>query len=257
MLLAIDCGNTNIVFAVFGAGGDVVREWRADTRADWTAEGLAAWLEPLLAEGGVVPDALDGAILATVVPATHDALVALCRDHFGCAPLVVGEPGVEMGLKVLLDKPGEIGADRLVNAVAAVAQYGAPLICVDFGTATTFDVIDANGDYAGGAIAPGINLSLKALEMAAAKLPHVEISPPPHVIGTDTDTAMRSGIFWGYVSLIEGMVKRIQDEFGAPMKIIATGGLSPLFSAATDVIETTDTALTLRGLYLIYQRNRT
>lgn len=255
MLLAIDSGNTNVVFAVFGADGEVMGEWRSSTAADRTADEFGVWLLRVLEMKAIKPTDITASIIATVVPANLHALSQLCEIYFGTKPLVVGDEGVELGVGIKLDHPSEVGADRLVNAVAAVERYGGPLICVDFGTATTFDVIDADGDYAGGAIAPGINLSLEALHMAAAKLPRVAVKRPAKVIGTDTVSAMQSGVYWGYVSMIEGMVARIQDEFGAPMKVIATGGLARMFSKATDVIEETDNDLTLRGLFAIYKRN--
>ena len=261
MLLAIDSGNTNVVFAVFGADGSVVGEWRSSTAANRTADEFGVWLLGVLKMEGLKPADITAAIIATVVPANLHALTQLCVKYFQAEPLVVGTAGVKLGIGVKLANPGEVGADRLVNAVAAVETYGGPLICVDFGTATTFDVIDADGDYAGGAIAPGINLSLEALHMAAAKLPRVAVERPLRVIGTDTVTAMQSGIYWGYVAMIEGLVKRIQDEFaqknpGKSMKVIATGGLAGMFSKATDVIEATDKDLTLRGLYSIFKRNK-
>lgn len=265
MLLAIDSGNTNVVFAVFGVdgpdAGKVLGEWRSSTAANRTADEFGVWLLRVLEMAGLKPADISAAIIATVVPVNLHALSQLCVKYFATQPVIVGEAGVDLGVGVKLANPGEIGADRLVNAVAAVERYGGPLICVDFGTATTFDVIDADGDYAGGAIAPGINLSLEALHMAAAKLPRVAVERPAHVIGTDTVTAMQSGIYWGYVAMIEGLVARIRNEFGQdnpgrPMKVIATGGLAGMFSKATDIIEATDKDLTLRGLYSIYQRNK-
>lgn len=258
MLLAIDSGNTNIVFAVFGDDGQVAGEWRSSTQANRTADEFGVWLLRVLEMAGIEPASITDAIIATVVPANLHALTQLCTRYFKATPLVIGQDGVDLGLVVKTDNPGEVGADRLVNAVAAVERYGAPLICVDFGTATTFDVIDAEGAYAGGAIAPGINLSLEALHMAAAKLPRVAVEKPAHVIGTSTVKAMQSGIYWGYVAMIEGMVQRIRIEYGADdMKVIATGGLAGMFAKATDVIGETDGDLTLRGLYAIFQRNRT
>ena len=257
MLLAIDSGNTNIVFAVFHDDGRVAGEWRSSTQANRTADEFGVWLLHVLEMADLKPADITDAIIATVVPANLFALTQLCQRYFQAEPLVVGQPGVDLGLAVKTDNPGEVGADRLVNAVAAVERYGAPLICVDFGTATTFDVIDADGAYAGGAIAPGINLSLEALHMAAAKLPRVAVEKPARVIGTSTVEAMQSGIYWGYVAMIEGMVARIRAEYGADdMKVIATGGLASMFAKATDTIAQTDQDLTLRGLYAIFQRNR-
>jgi len=256
MLLAIDSGNTNIVFAVFGDDGKVLGEWRSSTQSNSTADEFGVWLLRVMELQDLSAHDIDAAIIATVVPANLSALTHMCESYFNATPLVVGEAGVELGTRVLLDNAAEVGADRLVNAVAAFDKYGGSLICIDFGTATTFDVIDADGNYAGGAIAPGINLSLEALHAHAAKLPRVAVERPARVIGTATVSAMQSGIYWGYVSLIEGMVARITNEYGAPMKVIATGGLSTMFSEATAVIEVTDPDLTLRGLFTIYQKNR-
>ncbi|MDH5749549.1 MAG: type III pantothenate kinase [Rhodospirillales bacterium] len=256
MLLAIDSGNTNIVFAVFGDDGEILGEWRSSTNSNRTADEIGVWLTQLMTLNNLKRDDVSASIVATVVPATLFSLKTLCRKYFDCDPLVVGEKGVKLGLNVLLDRPEEVGADRLVNAISAFETYGGPLIIVDFGTATTFDVIDENGNYAGGIIAPGINLSLEALHQAAAKLPRVGIGQPKSVIGKDTVSAMQSGIFWGYTSLIEGLVKRIQDEFGARMDVIATGGLAPLFADSMACIKCSDSELTLRGLLAIHRRNR-
>jgi type III pantothenate kinase len=164
---------------------------------------------------------------------------------------------VAVDLQVKIDRPEEVGADRLINAIAGAATYKPPLLLIDFGTATTFDVVDGNGDYCGGAIAPGINLSLQALHMAAAKLPRVGVARPQKIIGTNTVDAIKSGTFWGYVGLIEGMISRMKAEFGKPMTVVATGGLAPLFKEAIPAIEHLDSDLTLRGLYTIYERNKT
>ncbi len=254
MLLAIDSGNTNIVFALFD--GDTVKgEWRSSTDAERTADEFGVWLCQLMAMEGVDRKQVDACIIASVVPAVVFSLKQLCRRYFRCEALVVGDDGVDLGIKVLLDRPEEVGADRLVNAVAAHRFYEGPLIVIDFGTATTFDVVDVDGNYCGGAIAPGINLSLQALHAAAAKLPRVAIGRPRSVIGKATVPAMQSGIFWGYVGLIEGLVNRIKREFGSNMTVLATGGLAPLFIEATDAIEHLDRDLTLRGLLEIHRRN--
>jgi type III pantothenate kinase len=255
MLLAIDSGNTNIVFAVYD--GDQLRgEWRASTNSERTADELGVWLTQLLAIEGLNRLSITDAIIASVVPAMVFNLKTLCRRYFRCEPLVVGDDGVDLGLSILLDRPEEVGADRLVNAVAAHRCYKGPLIIIDFGTATTFDVVDKDGNYCGGAISPGINLSLEALHMAAAKLPRVAIGRPKQVIGRATVPAMQSGIFWGYVGLIEGLVGRIKEEYGADMLVVATGGLAPLFADASKVINALDADLTLRGLLEIHRRNR-
>ncbi len=254
MLLAIDSGNTNTVFAIFD--GDRLRgEWRAATNANRTADEMAVWLLQLMGLNGLGPKDVDACIVASVVPATVFNLRLLSHRYFNVAPMVVGEPDVNLGVQVLLDHPDEVGADRLVNAVAAHRTYGGPLIIIDFGTATTFDVVDGEGNYCGGAIAPGVNLSLEALHMASAQLPRVAVGRPKSVIGKATVPAMKSGIYLGYVGLIEGLVKRISEEFGSTMTVVATGGLAPLFAEATDVIEHIDADLTLRGLLIIHRLN--
>ena len=254
MLLAIDSGNTNIVFALF-EGEQLRGEWRSSTDSDRTADEYGVWLTQLMAMEGIDRNQVDSCIIASVVPAMMFTLKQLCRRYFGREALVVGDDGVKLGLTVLIDRPEEVGADRLVNAVAAHRYYQGPLIVIDFGTATTFDVVDGAGNYCGGAIAPGINLSLEALHAAAAKLPRVAIGRPKSVIGKATVPAMRSGIYWGYVGLIEGLVQRISQEFGQKMTVVATGGLAPLFAEATPAIDHLQSDLTLRGLLEIHRRN--
>jgi type III pantothenate kinase len=255
MLLTIDVGNTNTKLAVFE--GNVLKgQWRSATDTTRTADEYAVWLTQLMELQGLKRAEIDAAIIASVVPETTFNLVTLCRRYFNTQALVVGDPGVELGMKALIDRPEEVGADRLVDAVAAHERYGGPLIVVDFGTATTFNLVDRDGNYAGGVIAPGINLSLKALYMAAAKLPRVDIRRPQRVIATNTIQAMQSGIFWGYVGLIEGIVARMRAEADAELRVIATGGLAPMFAGATTAITTVDSDITLRGLLLIYERNR-
>ncbi|MGF1641864.1 MAG: type III pantothenate kinase [Rhodospirillales bacterium] len=255
MLLAIDCGNTNTVFAVFDDAGRIKGEWRSSTNVNRTADEIGVWLTQLMSLDGIDRAQVVAGIVATVVPATLFSLRTLCRKYFGCQALVVGAPDVDLGLRILVDRPEEVGADRLVNAVAGYDEYGGPLIIVDFGTATTFDVIDAEGSYMGGVIAPGVNLSLEALHSASAQLPRVAIGRPERVIGKGTVQAMRSGIFWGYVSMVEGMIERIRAEFGSDMGVVATGGLAPLFSECTAVLDHSDPDLTLKGLLAIHKRN--
>jgi type III pantothenate kinase len=254
MLLAINCNNTNTVFAVW-SDGEMRGVWRSATDPARTADEYFVWLDQLMSLEGLRRDAVTAAIIANVVPEAHFNLDRLARHYFKSVPLVVGEPGVEIGARALVDRPEEVGADRLVNTVAAHERYKSPVIVVDFGTATTFDVVDRDGNYCGGVIAPGINLSLRALHMAAAKLPSVRIERPAHVIGKSTIPCMQSGIFWGYVGLVEGLVARIRREWGEPMGVVATGGLASLFEGATEAIEHIDKTLTLRGLWLIYRRN--
>lgn len=255
MLLAIDAGNTNTVFAIYD--GETRRGlWRAATDARRTADEHFVWLAQLMSVVGVERAEIDAAIISTVVPASLFNLTRLCARYFDVEAIVVGDPGVDLGIQVMLDNPGEVGADRLVNAVAAKSAYGGPLILIDFGTATTFDVIDRDGDYVGGIIAPGANLSMEALHMAAAKLPLIAVRQPQRVVGRSTVQAMQSGIFYGYVSLIEGLVGRIRAEREEPdLRAVATGGLAPLFYGATEAIHSVDRDLTLRGLLEIYERN--
>ncbi|NDE90421.1 MAG: type III pantothenate kinase [Alphaproteobacteria bacterium] len=258
MLLAIDCGNTNVVFAAFD-GATLVGAWRSATDAKRTKDEYHVFLSHWLKEANIKPSDFKAAIIASVVPDLDFTLKTLCRQFFKCEPLIIGQTPLDLGVKPLLPRPHEVGADRLVNAVAANHLYGPPLIVVDFGTATTFDVVDGEG-YRGGAIAPGINLSLQALHMAAAKLPRVNVDRPEKVIGTTTIEAMQSGVYWGYIGLIEGLIARIRSEYETAnkkqMTVIATGGLSPLFQTGTTIIQNVDMDLTLTGLRLIYEKNK-
>ena len=254
MLLAIDAGNTNIVFAVHD-GKQMLAEWRAVTQATRTADEYAVLLQPLLQLQGLTFADFDAAIIATVVPAALFDLRQLCRRYLKCEPLVVGDPDVDLGIEIHTDRPAAVGADRLVNAVAAHATYKGALIVVDFGTATTFDIVDENGNYEGGVIAPGVNLSAEALHQGAAMLPRVAVQRTQNVIGKDTVPAMQSGLFWGYIGLIEGLVARIKAEYGEPMTVIATGGLANIFFKQTSAIDFLDPDLTVRGLVLIHTRN--
>lgn len=255
MLLAIDAGNTNIVFAVLD-GTEVKGQWRAATRAERTADEYVVWLRELMGLEGLKLGDIDAAIISTVVPQALFSLQTLCRRYFSAEPLVIGAPDVELGIGVRVRDPRSVGADRLVNAVGAFIAYGGPLIVIDFGTATTFDVIAQDGSYEGGIIAPGINVSAEALHQAAAQLPRIAVAKPQAVIGTDTISAMQSGVFWGYIGLIEGLVARMRGEYGKPMKVVATGGLAPLFHRSTPIIEAADADLTIRGLAEIYRRNK-
>ncbi len=255
MLLAIDSGNTNVVFAVYE--GECLRgSWRAASDVKRTADEYAVWLTQLMALESMVPADITGAIIANVVPMARYNLTTLCEKYFRCTPLVVGEPSVDLGIEIAIERPDQVGEDRLVNAVAAHLRYDGPLIVVDFGTATTFDVVGSTGSYEGGVIAPGINLSIDALAMAAAKLPRVGVRRTARIIGSATVPAMESGIFWGYVGLIEGLIDRIKAEYGRPMQVVATGGLASVFAEATDRLEQVDPDLTLRGLRQLYERNR-
>jgi type III pantothenate kinase len=255
MLLAIDAGNTNIVFAIFD-GDRKLRSWRMATDHNRTGDDYAVWLTQLMSLIGLRPADITDAILASVVPPATFSLTRLCKDHFGISPMMVGSPEVSLGIQAKVDFPNEVGVDRLVNALGAQAVHETPLIVVDIGTATTFDVVDEAGDFVGGIIAPGPNSALEALHRIAAKLPRIEIERPERVIGKGTVGAMRSGIYWGYVGLIEGLLTRIQEEFGRPMTIVATGGLSGLFTKATNMKHDNDPEITERGLRVIYERNK-
>lgn len=253
MLLVIDAGNTNVVVAVH-RGADWVGVWRIRTDAQRTSDEYAVWLLSLLDRAGVDRNAITAAVIGTVVPAALYHLRRLVRDWFNIEPLIA-RASLDWGFAIKVDSPDEVGADRLLNALAGNQRFGGPLIILDFGTATTFDVVDQDGAYIGGVICPGINLSLEALHHAAARLPRIGIGRPQAVIGRATVPAMQSGVYWGYVGLIEGIVARIKGEFGEPMKVIATGGLAPLFSEGTLVIEHIVPDLTLEGLRLLAQRN--
>ncbi|OYU14359.1 MAG: pantothenate kinase [Alphaproteobacteria bacterium PA4] len=261
MLLAIDVGNTNIVFAICD-GDDIKWRWRISTDGQRTADEYAVWLHQLMQLEGVERTLIDAAIIATVVPPTLFNLQRLCRKYFDVEPLVVAVGNVNLGLRIDLPNPAEVGADRLVNSIAAHAAHAGNLVIVDFGTATTFDVVSGDGAYQGGVIAPGINLSMDALYMAAAKLPRIAVEPPTDgggnelgVIGKGTVHAMQSGVFWGYVGLIEGLLKRITSEIVGPVTVIATGGLATLFNRHTSAIDHVDGDLTIRGLVRIHALN--
>ncbi len=255
MLLAINANNTNTVFALWD-GDRLEGAWRTSTDLKRTADEYVVWLDHLLSLAGLGRDRITGTIIASVVPDANFNLIKFCQDYCRSTPLVVGDPAIELGMKALVDRPEEVGADRLINSVAAHHRYPGASIVVDFGTATTFDVVDDDGNYRGGVIAPGINLSLHALQQAAAKLPSVSIHKTAKVIGTNTVECMQSGIYWGYVGLIEGIVSRIKAEYGGPMRVIATGGLAPIFEDASPMIEEVDGNLNLWGLRLVYTRNR-
>lgn len=253
MLLAIEQGNTNTLFAVHD-GASWIAQWRTATEASRTADEYAVWLTQLLAMRSIALDSLSGCIISSVVPQSIFNLRNLARRYLSVEPLVIGD-NVELGIPVRIKKPSEAGADRLVNAIGAHLVYPGDLIVIDSGTATTFDIIAADGAFEGGAIAPGINLSLQALHEAAAMLPRIAIQRPETVIGKDTVSNMQSGVFWGYVGLIEGMVARIKAEWGAPMTVVGTGGVASLFEGATDSIDRFDPDLTIRGLLEIWRRN--
>ena len=253
MLLAIEQGNTNTLFAVHD-GENWIAEWRSATESTRTADEYAVWLHQLLELQGLSLKDLDGCIISSVVPQSIFNLRNLSRRYLKVEPKVIGE-NVDLGIKVRIEKPSEAGADRLVNAIGGHISYGGPLIIIDSGTATTFDVISADGAFEGGVIAPGISLSMQALHTAAAKLPRVAIQKPGKVVGTDTVGAMQSGVYFGYVGLIEGVIDRIKREYARPMTVVATGGVASLFEGATDKIDIFDADLTIRGMLEIWRRN--
>jgi type III pantothenate kinase len=253
MLLAIEQGNTNTLFAVHD-GAEWIAQWRTATQSTRTADEYAVWLYQLLSMTGLKFELLDACIISSVVPQSVFNLRNLARRYLKVEPLVIGE-NVDLGIPVRLEKPSEAGADRLVNAIGAHAVYPGDLIVIDSGTATTFDVIAADGGFEGGVIAPGINLSMEALHAAAAKLPRVAIRRPDKTIGRDTVGAMQAGVFWGYIALIEGLIIRIREEWGRPMTVVATGGVASLFQGATGAIDHFDSDLTIRGMLEIHRRN--
>lgn len=253
MLLAIEQGNTNSVFAVHD-GASWVAQWRSATEPTRTADEYIVWLSHLMAMQKLDVALLNACVISSVVPQSIFNLRNLSRRYLGVEPLIVGE-NIELGIEVRTLKPSEVGADRLVNALGARALYAPPLIIVDSGTAITLDVIGRDGAFEGGIIAPGVHLSMEALHAAAAKLPRVALQRPRRVVGNDTVSAMQSGVFWGHVAMIEGMITRIKAERNESMAVVATGGVTSLFRGATTAIDHFDPDLTIRGLLEIYRRN--
>ncbi len=255
MLLAIDVGNTNVVFALFD-GGTMRTRWRIATDPRRTGDEYAVWLVQLMQIEGIAREAVTSMIVSSVVPRTRHNLDVLARKYFGVEPLIAGEGAAGWQIDIDVDEPRSLGADRAVNAIAAHAKYPGDLIVIDFGTATTFDVVSAEGAYKGGIIAPGINLSLDALVSNTAKLPRIAIEAPRgnSVIGTNTEDQMLVGVFWGYVAMMEGLVARMKAEIGRPVKVIATGGLAILFDKHTKIFDAVDGDLTLQGLAMIANR---
>ncbi len=254
MLLAIDCGNTNTVFSIWN-GTTFLATWRIATDHKRTADEYFVWLSTLMTLTKTEAH-ISEAIISSTVPRVVFNLRVLCNRYFDCRPLVVGKPECRLPTAPRVDQGVTIGPDRLVNTVAGFARHGGNLIVIDFGTATTFDVVDTDGAYIGGVIAPGVNLSLEALHMAAAALPHVDVSRPAKVIGTNTVACMQSGVYWGYIGLAEGIVRQIRMERDRPMKVIATGGLAPLFAQGFDLFDAVEDDLTMHGLVLINEYNK-
>jgi len=253
MLLAIDIGNTNIVLGVYREE-ELVACWRLATDVHKMADEYAVLLNSLFSNGGLSKSEIKGSAISCVVPPLLPIFQEVCREHLAVEPLVVG-PGIKTGVRILIDNPRELGADRIVNAIAARRLYGTPAIVIDFGTATTFDVVSREGDYLGGAIAPGISISAEALNREAAQLPRIELAVPQKVIGKNTVASMQSGVLFGYVALVEGMVERIKEELREEVKVIATGGLAGVIARETPSIQVVNPNLTLEGLRLIYEMN--
>jgi type III pantothenate kinase len=257
MLLAIDAGNTNVVFALVEDG--VIRaRWRIATDPRRTADEYAVWLHQLIQLEGLGRDVVSAVIIGTVVPRALHNLEVLAAKYFNVKPVIAGEPPAQWGVELDVSEPKTVGADRVLNAIAAHALHEGDLIVIDFGTAATFDMVDYSGAYKGGIIAPGINLSLDALVTAAARLPRIAIEAPKgnlSVIGRTTEDQMQIGVYWGYVAMIEGLVARMKAEIGRPVKVISTGGLATLFDTHSDVFDAIEPDLTIQGLLLLYQRS--
>ena len=253
MLIVIDIGNTNSVFACY-ENDKHLATWRCETKHSRTADEYFAWLAPLMAFENITnkPQSI---IVSSTVPRAVFNIRVLAERYFACPILVVGDANCKLGIDIRVDKTTRVGADRLVNTVAAFDLFGGDLIVVDFGTATTFDVVDSDGAYSGGVIAPGVNLSRESLHRAAVALPYIDMAKPARVIGTNTTACMQSGLFWGYIGLIEKIYEKICTERGNTMKLIATGGLAPLFQSGTDIFTDIRPDLTLHGLCLIAKRN--
>ena len=255
MLLAIDVGNTNIVIGVF-RGETLVHSWRLTTIRERTADELGILVSDLCDRHEVRQREISGIVIASVVPPLTGTLVTMVTQYFGRVPLLF-EPAVNGGIPILIDNPAEVGADRVVNSIAAFATYGQnklPIIVIDFGTATTFDAVSAKGEYLGGVICPGPQVSADALVQRTAKLPRIDVRKPPRVIGTNTIGAMQAGLFWGYVDMVEGLVRRIKAELGGAAIVVATGGLASIVAPESKVVDHVDPELTLRGLRLWWER---
>lgn len=255
-LFTIKVGNTNLGFGIFD-GDHLIHAWRAETLHDKTADEYAALLFPLLESENIAPASIQAAAIVSVVPALGETMREMCVKYLNLTPFIA-TAGIKSGIQIKYDDPRSLGADRLVSLAAAKHKYGPPLVMIDLGTATTFNALDAHGDFVGGAIAPGPNMSAEALHQFTAKLPRIDIAPPPRAVATNTRDALRSGIFFGYVGLVEGMIDRFKSELNEPqLKVIATGGMSRLLAPHCPAITTVDTDLALEGLRILYEMNRT
>lgn len=255
MLLAIDVGNTNTVFGVHD-GSEWVSQWRAATDAAKTADEYAVQVRAWFKMNEISLDQVNHCLISSVVPQSRFNFRNFAKRYLGVEPRFIGDDDVKLGVPIRIRRPEQVGADRLVAAVGAFVEHGGPLIIIDSGTATTFDIIGSEGGFEGGIISPGINLSMRALHDAAAQLPRIEIRDPGPVIGQDTVSAMQSGVFWGYIELIDGLVRRITSEYGQDMKVVATGGVVSLFEGASKEIDVYDPELFMRGLLEIHKRNQ-
>ena len=253
MLLAVDVGNTNVTFGLF-EGESLVADWRVTSHRERTADEMAVEMRQLFELRGYDLSVVDGVVISSVVPTLNPALIEASRRYLKCEPVMVGT-GVKTSVRVRYENPRDVGADRIANALAAYTKYGGPVVVIDFGTAVTYDAINAQGDYLGGAIAPGVEISLDALVSHTAMLRRVEPVAPDSVIGRNTIASIQSGLVWGFVAQVEGMVKRMVAELGGSARVVATGGQAALVAGLTHVIETTDPLLTLEGLRLIYLQN--
>ncbi|MBV8206306.1 MAG: type III pantothenate kinase [Acidobacteria bacterium] len=257
MLLVLDVGNTNTVMGVYPAesAGAAVVHWRLSTNRSGTVDEYGVFFRSLFDMAKLDVRSIDGIVVSSVVPPLDSTLRAMCERYFDARPLFI-EPGIKTGISVLQETPRELGADRLVNSVAAFEKHGGPVVIVDFGTATTFDVVTERAEYIGGAIAPGLGISADALVQRTAKLPRVDIRPPAHVIGTNTTSHLQSGLYYGYLGLVDGILERMLAELGRPAKVVATGGLAALIGPGSQYITEIDDLLTLDGLRIIWERNK-
>jgi len=254
MLLAIDIGNSNIVFGVY-RGAELVAHWRAVTDPRQTADEYSVILSALFAQHGLSFNDLDGWAICSVVPDLTHPFTLLARRCCGCDPLIVG-PGIRTGMRILYEPPQSVGPDRIVDAVGARHHYGAPVIAIDFGTATTFNVVSAEGDFVGGAITAGVGISTEALVRSASRLLRIDLVAPQNVIGRNTEQAFQAGVVYGYAALVNGLVRRLQSDLGYPTRVVATGGLAGVIAPQTTVVDTIDQGLTLEGLRLLYELNQ-